>query len=132
MCADEVYSDSYSGHRSADGLTHRDAIRLKATQAEDVDSEIIGGDPLAMKWVDAARPAEEVASCHRVKSVLGEGVLTGERLEPGLVDFHHQRVLAATDRTVALGELGNIGLDLEANGAAMATAFVLAHRPTAH
>src|ERR1700704_2859713 len=89
--------DPYSCHPRADGLTHRDPVGLEATQAEDVYSEMIGGDALAMKRVDPTRLAEEVASRHRMESIFGKGVLTGQQLEPGLVDFHHQGVLAATD-----------------------------------
>jgi hypothetical protein len=81
--------DPYSCHPGADGLTYRNAVWLEAVQAEDVDSEVVGSDPLAMKWIDATGFAEEVASCHRVETILGERVLPREQFEPGLVDLHH-------------------------------------------
>src|SRR5258708_23556 len=61
-----------SCHRSADGLTHRDAVGLEAMQAEDVDSEVVGSNALAMKWIDTTGFAEEVASCPRMETILGE------------------------------------------------------------
>src|SRR6185503_20776186 len=91
---------------------------------------MIGSNALAVKWIDATRFAEVVARRHRVKTIFGEGVFSRKQLEPRLVDFHHQRILAATDRAVAPGELGEVALDFEPDGAAMATAFVPAYRST--
>src|SRR5690348_13333942 len=122
----------HSSHRRADGVAHRDSVRIEVPQAEDVDPEMIGSNALAVKWIDATRFAEVVARRHRVKTIFGEGVFSRKQLEPRLVDFNHQRILAATDRAVAAGELGEVALDFEPDGAAMAAAFVLAHRSTGH
>jgi len=113
-------------------LTHRDAFRLKTLKAEDIDSKVVGRDSLAMKRIDAADFAEEMASCLGMELVLGKGLLTGQELEVALVYLDHECILPATDRTVAHGEFGEVRFDLETYRAAVATAFVFLNRASAH
>ena len=71
-----------------------------------------------------AEVPEEVTRGPRVETILGELVPAGEQLEAALVDSHHQGVPAAAERAVARRQLGKIGLDAEANGAAMTASVV--------
>src|SRR5689334_7883386 len=114
--------DSRLFHADAVGVTHWNACRIEIFETEHVDAEMVGRHALAMKRIDAARPAEKMSRRSRMESIFGQRVFACDQLETILVHFHHQRVLAATDRAVAGGQLGKIGLDLEAHGAAMAAA----------
>src|SRR5262252_8816754 len=108
-------------HRSAHRTAYRNPGGVEVVETEDVDAEIVGRDALAMEGIDAAFLAEEMARGHGVEPVLGEPILPGEQLEPSLVNSHHQRILAATDRAVARRQLGKIGLDLELDRPAVTT-----------
>jgi len=101
-------------------------------QAMDIDTQIVRRDPLAVERVDAAGPAEVMTGGLRVELVFGEFGFAGEELEPGLVHLDHQCVLAAADRTVALGQLGKVRLDLEADRATVTAADVLSQWPLVH
>lgn len=101
-------------------------------EAEDVDSQIVGRDSLAMKRIDAADLAEEMPSCLGMELVLGQGLLAGQEPELALVNFNHEGVLPATDRTIAHGEFWKVRLDLEPNGTAVAAALVFLKRTTCH
>jgi len=122
----------FSWHGCADSLTYRYAFWLKTFKAEDIDSKVVGRDSLTMKRIDAADLAEEVASCLGMELVLGEGLLTGQELELALVHLDHERVLPATDRTVAHGEFREVRLDLETYCAAVTTALVFLNQAGAH
>src|SRR6266542_1416058 len=121
-----------SFHRSAISLAHRNARWIEAVKAENVDTEIIRRDAFAMERIDSTHVAETMARSHRVESVLHKRIFSGQQLESALVDFHHQRVLASTDRTIARRQLGEVGLDLELDRPAMATAAVLLHWSSTH
>jgi hypothetical protein len=121
-----------SFHRGANRLTHRNARRVELIQTEDIDAQVVGRDSLPMERVDAAPLAEEVTRRHGVESVLGEPALAGYQPELTLMDLHHQRVPAATDRAVTGSQLRKIGFDLELDRAAMAAAAVFANWPTCH
>lgn len=127
------FSDSRcSFHRSTIGLSHRNARWIEAFQTEHVDAKIVRRDPFAMERVNATPLAEEVACGHRVESVLGKPVLAGEQFELGLVDFHHERILATADRAVTRGQLQGVSLNLECDRAAMTAATILLHRLAGH
>ena len=113
-------------------MTHRNAFWLKTVEADDIDSKVVWRDSLAMKRIDAADFAEEVASCLGMELVLGKGFLTGQELKPALVHLDHERVLPATDRTVAHGEFREVRFDLETYRAAVTTALVFLNRSSAH
>ena len=112
-------------HRSANSLPHRNAGWIEAIQTEDIDTQILRCDALAMKWINAACLAEKMTRSHGVKAVFSQRVVTGQQPELTFVNLHHQRILAPTDRTIAGGQLGKISLNLEGDGTAMAAAAIL-------
>src|SRR6476660_8480229 len=116
-------------HADAVGVAHRNAGWIEILEAEHVDAEVLWRHALAMEWIDAARPAEEVARRLRMKPVLGERVGAGDQVESVLMHLDHQRVLAPADRAVARRQLREVRLDLEADGAAVTTAAQPLHRP---
>src|SRR5215813_14899483 len=111
-------------HRGAHRPAHGNPGRIEPIQAEHVDAEVVGRNPLAMEMVDVAGLAEVMPCGHRVEPVLDQRILAGEELEVRLVNFDHQRVLAATDRAIAGGQLRKIGLDLELHRATMTAATI--------
>ena len=82
--------------------------------------------------LDAANAAEEMPCRLGMKLVLGERRFSGKEPELALVHLDHERVLAPADRTITHGEFWEVGLDLEPNGAAMATSLVALIRATTH
>ena len=84
-------------HRGAHGPAYRDPCGIEVVEAEDVDAEVVGRDPFAMKRINAASLAKEMTRGHGVEAVLGKRVLPGEQPEPAFVDLHHQRILATTN-----------------------------------
>ena len=123
---------SGSLHCCSDGLAYRNARWLKVLEAENIYSEIVGRDTLAMKRIDAANLAEEVASGLCVKLVLGERLFTSQQFETTLMHLDHQGVLATANRAVASREFREIGLDLKSDCATVAAALVFLKRATAH
>ena len=65
-----------------------------------------------------------VPQAEGLSAVLGELRVAGEQAELRFVHLHHQRVPAPADRAVAARQLGEVGLDFEAHGAAVAAAAV--------
>jgi hypothetical protein len=121
-----------SWHGRSHSLAHRDAFWQRTLEAEDIDSKVVGSDALAMKRIDTADLAEEVASCLGMELVLGKGFFPGQELELALVYFDHERIPPATDRTVAHGEFGEVRFDLETYRAAVTTALVVLNQASAH
>ena len=116
----------------ADRPPHRDPGGLEIMEAMDIDAEVVGCHTLSMKRVDAANAAEEMPCRLGMKLVLGERRFSGKEPELALVHLDHERVLAPADRTITHGEFWEVGLDLELNGAAMATSLVALIRATTH
>ena len=123
---------SASRHRRADGLPDRYSFRIEVLEAEDVDAEKIRRHALPMERVDAACAAEEVSRRHGVETIFDQRFLPTEQSKLALVDPDHQRVLASADRAIALRQLGEVGIDLERNGPAMAGAAIGLQRPDFH
>ena len=96
------------------------------------DAEVVGRDPFAMKRVDAADLAEEMAGGPGVEPVFAERLFAGKQGEPCFMHLDHECILPAADRAVTHRKFGKVGLDLEADGAAVATSKVFLHWTTTH
>ena len=101
-------------------------------KTEDIDAEVVGRHALAVKGIDAACLAEEMARGHCVESILGQRVFARKQAEPAFVHLDHQCVLAPTNRTVACRQLGEVCLDLESDRATMTTAAIPLHWTAVH
>ena len=115
-------------HGIANGLPDGNPGRIETFQAVHIDPEEIRRHALPVERVDAAHLAEEVPGRARVELVLGQELLALEQPEPAFVDLDHQGVLLPADGAVAPGQLGEVRLDLEADGAAMAAAGITLER----
>jgi hypothetical protein len=122
----------HSWHGGTNRMTNRNARRLKVLQAEDVDSEIVWGDTLSVKRIDAADFAEVVASRLGMKLILGQEFRARQEPEFAFVNLDHQRVLSAANRAIAHGEFREISFDLELDRPAVAAAGVLLHWSRVH
>src|SRR6266568_3530621 len=123
---------AFSLHCCSDGLAYRNARWLKILKAENIDSKIVGRDTLAMKRIDAADLAEEVAGGLGVELVLSERLFARQQFKLALMHLDHKGILATADRAVARCEFREIGFDLKSDRAAVATAFVFLKRATTH
>src|SRR5258707_673162 len=85
-----------------------------------------------MERIDAANAAEIMLRRERMELIEPQRVVAAQQVEPAFVHFDHQRILAPADRTVARRELGEVGIDLEGDCAAVATAAICLDRPSAH
>lgn len=97
-------------------------MRVKPGNTIDIDADKIGRHPLPVKRVNPACLAEKVARGFGVELIFGQLVCPSEQLKIAFVHLHHQRVLAAANRTVAGRQFWEIGRDCELHRAAMATA----------
>ena len=121
-----------SGHARADCGAYWNPNWVKTIKAKDIDSKIVWRDTFPVERIDAARLAEVMNRGVGMKPVLTQGRIVAEQAEIALMDLDHQGVLAAADRAVTRRELGETGVDLEANGAAMTAACVSLARWTGH
>ena len=112
--------DSRSGHARANGRAHRYASRVKVVETEDVDAKVFGRDALAVERIDPARLAKVVGRRVGVKLVGGERRHVAEQAKRAFMHLHHQRVLAPADRAVTGRQLGEVGVDLKPDRAAVA------------
>lgn len=85
---------------------------------------MIRGDALPVERIDPADSAKIVRGRARVELIAAEHFFAGNQSEPTFVDYDHQGVLAAADRTVACGQFRKIDGDFEANCAAVAATRV--------
>lgn len=113
-----------SWHAGANCSAYWDASRIKVIQAEDVDSQKVRRDTLAMEWVDPASLAKVMDGSEGMKLICPQSLLLSEQAELAFMDLDHQSVLTTANRAVAGSQLGEVRIDLEADCAAMATAGV--------
>lgn len=130
-CRGRTYRWS-SNHPLSLCRSHRDAGRVETAQAKHVDAKEVRRHAFAMERIYAARSTEVVAGRLRVKLVLDQAVASTQQPKPRFVNLDHERVLAAADRTIAGRQLGEVGLDLEVDGAAVAAARVSSNGSSTH
>jgi len=113
-----------SRHLGAARGAHWDAGRVEIVEAIHVDTEMVGCTTLAMEWIDAAGLAKKMMRRLCVKLILGERFGAGQQRETAFMHLDHQRILFAANRTVARRQFREVGVDFEADGAAVATAGI--------
>ena len=124
--------ESLLRHCLPDSLAHWDASGFEFVKAMNVDSKIVGCDPLPMKGIDSADFAEEMGGRLGVELVFGERFVASQQPELAFMDLDHKRVLASTNRAVTHGEFRKIRLDYKPHGTAVAGAKVLLESAGGH
>ena len=114
-----------SGHACAHCCAHRDPFRGEIFKAEDIDADKVRRHALAVEWIYPAGLAEEVPRGVCMELIFGQAILAAQQFKLAFMHLDHQRVLAATDRTVACRQFRKIGSDPKGNRTAMAAAAII-------
>lgn len=119
-------------HFSADGLPNWNFYGIKIMKTVDIDSQVVRCHALSMKRVNSTDLAKEVSSGFGVKLIFGQRLFAGYEFEVAFMDFHHQRVLTTTDRTIARSEFREVRCDLEMHCATVTAPKVFLQWSSAH